>query len=170
MNDQLTKLYKKHDGIKKLYWLADENGLHRERDRYDEVLAPIEEEIHATAPTTAKLAVRKLRDVISWSDGAPGIVDPVEPIIEALEFGVYDTRSVVATLKGLLELAGMVDRETMNDGHPMVPILRQVITYLSRPKLAATTGDRTPTPAPTTVARPPKNVLEVVKRAANEAA
>jgi hypothetical protein len=140
MTDQLTKLYKKHDELKKRYWLADENGLHRERDRYDEALAPIEEEIFATAPTTAKLAVRKLRDVISWSDGASGIDDPVERAIAAIESGVYDVRSVVAALKRLLELAGMVDRETMDDGNPTVPVLRQVITYLSQPKLAARGG------------------------------
>jgi hypothetical protein len=138
--DPLMNLYKKCDGFYGPRWLADENGLYGERDRYDEALSLIEDEIFTIPPTTDGTAVRKLRDVMRWSDGTPGIDDPVEREIVAIESGVYDARSMVATLNGLILLAGMVDREIMNEGHPTVPLLRQVIAYLSRPKLA----DQTP--------------------------
>jgi hypothetical protein len=167
--DRLTKLYRKWDRLYGQGCLADENGLYQVRDRYDEARALVDDEIFTLAPTTDRTAGRKLQDVIRWSEGAPGIDDPIERGIEALESGVYDARSVVATLKGLLPLAAMVDRETMNDHHPTVPMLRQVITYLSRSKLAAASGDRVP-PAPTTGARPPKGALEVIHTVAGEAA
>jgi hypothetical protein len=165
--DPLSALYKKWDELYGQGCLADENGLYQERDRYDEARSLVEDEIFPVAPTTDKTAVRKLQDVMRWSSGTPGIDDSVEQAIEEIESGVYDVRSVVATLKGLIPLAGMVDRETMNDGHPTVPLLRQVIAYLTRPKAVAGDSQASPPVAPVA---PPKSMLEVLKRVVGEAA
>jgi hypothetical protein len=167
--DPLLKLCQKHDGLKKLYWLADEHHLGRTRDQYGETLYQLKEEIFAITPTSDKTAVWKLREVISFADGVAGIIDPVEWAIEALKSRVQDNREIVAALKRLIPLAAMVDQETLSS-FPMVRMLRQVIVYLSRPKLAARAGKQTPSVL--TRAEPPtqKNLLEQIRSVAGGAA
>jgi hypothetical protein len=155
--DPLLKLCQKHDGLKKLYWLADEHHLGRTRDQYGETLYQLKEEIFAITPTSDKTAVWKLREVISFADGVAGIIDPVERAVEALESRVQDKRDVVVALKELLQLAALFDQECMNS-FSIARMLRQVIAYLSPPKLAAKGGKQTPS-APATVA-PPVRVVD----------